>query len=263
MTTDLLSMFEAVSDGTMGERAAMNRLTGKVKSSSGQATTRQGRKTGERVGRPRTGRADPLLARLTRWQALCDRDDLSTDETEERDKLTALLTAVRPSSRLCSDPDECLVSMPGGRRGIRIKREVIPRSVSEGYAETLAEGYTDDYRRWQDDDGDYQQAPAPLRRKVGKYERFEEREWLDYQRAREYAGRTGGVVATALPRALEHSYTPASGSLAEPTPGRFPYATRPILKDQQSHTLKSIIRLVKSGQMSPESAVDLFTRWPQ
>lgn len=141
LVASVLSVFQAVAEGKSGERKALNSLAGPAPAKASRSHS----KTGKPKGRPKgTGVGSGggwFYEQAERWQSLCSRKaSLNPEEQAELERLTSAFTQSRKQAG-AADPDgpnnlpiEKSVRLGGGRFGVRVKAEVLPREVSSAYS---------------------------------------------------------------------------------------------------------------------------------
>lgn len=133
-----LELLEALATGAMGERAVINRATGRVKDKDRRAprTTRAARKTGGPTGRPARHGPDPLVAMVSRWASIAPATCMSSaDDAYEWATLDHALHHPSPALNLLPNEREARY---GQRKAIRVKKQMVPREVSQGYLARFA-----------------------------------------------------------------------------------------------------------------------------
>jgi hypothetical protein len=157
-----LELATAVSSGAMGVRAALNRASGRVvekprdRAGKGmnRATSRAGRKTGNRRGRPRNGEGvydigqDWLVLLVEEWATLrASGADLTPDQAARFEELSEELSADRP--RRC---------WPDVARSV-VKREVVRGDAADAVRERMATRHARQNRLW---DSEHSSIADPL-----------------------------------------------------------------------------------------------------
>lgn len=249
-----LATLQAVADGTVGVRAAINRASKPVKQPR-KPTARSGRKTGRATGRPATGRTDKLLKLLRERASLLVLAELTPAQTARLTELDLILTTPQRRARVQSDPDEREVRLPDGRTGVRVKSVSLPRPVSQVYRARLACAhvapredsplgpttplYVDDTPPDMDQRR-YQSASAPDT--IPCYVPAKPRATLPVAIGGEYGAPHTPIAVNSplLDRAPSHP------------------VCRPTLPDQLAHSAPEVVAMVKAGDMSPESALALL-----